>query len=817
MRIESIFLKNYELISLSGIKEISVNFTTKIALVLGRNGCGKSSFLRECSPLPAHHSYYFEDGEKIICIEHNGNSYELFSFLNRNGKKGSVHTFVKNGVVILKEVNSTLQREKVIEEFGYTPQIHSLLLGDTNFTTMSTTSRREILQLISPLDLEYALNLYEKIKDKVREKQTIVNHLVGKVSTSSSSLAKLEVPLDLDFITKDIEEQLTLLLSYTSKDYNVSDIEDKLNHIKNIFASIPKRFKSKDDIQYLNVTVSSIEELLGIIGGYQGQISSLQNEIIFLSEKIENLSSAISSVTETSLSKDEIKEKMYALKNRIDSLPEYPREDIPKFNMYKEALLELEQLLKNTYSSLASSQIYDNESISSNSEELISLRNKIHNLQFSLEENIKHLNHLALDDVTCPNCKLKLTLKGENKEERSQFLSSLISDQSDALNTLNKRYKEVEDIEKDIEFYKVTLEKLIRYKASSILPQDFWHLLKTPKQMLISKQNTFYTIAGYAELINQYLLKIDLEKEYQRYNTALKSFDILGTSSEGILDGYTLRLDLLLSKKQELEKELNNATAYLKHIQKYQENAEYIFNQAQVYDRLLQDLSNGLIYKHAKARQSSLFTELGKFNNLKQQRELILFQKKELEIELQEQRLELEAFILLEKELSNKKGLIAEQMNMFMDFFVNSMNSIINEVWQYPLNIKPCETKDDSINYLFPVHSGSIISSDVADTSTSQSGIINLAFVMVVRQQLGLIDYPLYMDETGSGYDEHHRTGLLSQIKEIIHGRRCSQLFIINHYSEIYSGLPKSDVIVLDPLNITVPKTYNTGVTIKYE
>ena len=98
--------------------------------------------------------------------------------------------------------------------------------------------------------------------------------------------------------------------------------------------------------------------------------------------------------------------------------------------------------------------------------------------------------------------------------------------------------------------------------------------------------------------------------------------------------------------------------------------------------------------------------------------------------------------------------------------------------------------------------------------SLGQKEIVNLAFVLVMRQYLNITDYPIYLDEPGNGFDHAHKTELMKFIKMLIDTNQCSQIFMINHYSDWHGGLSNNETVVLDSRNIVVPNPSNQNVKI---
>jgi len=84
----------------------------------------------------------------------------------------------------------------------------------------------------------------------------------------------------------------------------------------------------------------------------------------------------------------------------------------------------------------------------------------------------------------------------------------------------------------------------------------------------------------------------------------------------------------------------------------------------------------------------------------------------------------------------------------------------------------------------------------------------------VVMKFLKLHDMPLYLDEFGSTFDEQHRQNLIPFVNRMLELGQVEQIFFISHFNSTHGAFNQAEVCVLDPTNITVPKTYNQHVTL---
>ena len=77
MIIKKLILSGYNRLLNTGISEINIVPQNKITLIIGTNGSGKSSLLKELTPLPAISQEYSKTGFKYVEIEHDNKFFNL--------------------------------------------------------------------------------------------------------------------------------------------------------------------------------------------------------------------------------------------------------------------------------------------------------------------------------------------------------------------------------------------------------------------------------------------------------------------------------------------------------------------------------------------------------------------------------------------------------------------------------------------------------------------------------------------------------------------------------------------------------------------
>jgi hypothetical protein len=160
------------------------------------------------------------------------------------------------------------------------------------------------------------------------------------------------------------------------------------------------------------------------------------------------------------------------------------------------------------------------------------------------------------------------------------------------------------------------------------------------------------------------------------------------------------------------------------------------------------------------------------------------------------------------KAMSPTEGLIARGLVGFMNHFLAHVNGVIARVWSYPLEVLPISLEGETdVDYKFPikVNNGRAIA-DVSLGSTAIMEVIDFAFMVTAMKFLRMDDYPLYLDELGTGMDHVHRESIFRAIHDLVDSGNHSQVFMVSHYESCYGCLANTDITVLCSKNIALPK-----------
>ena len=817
MRIKTIYLKGYRLLTLKDIESIEITITNKMVLVLGTNGSGKSAMLKEMNPFPSSESNYREGGIKKICLEHNDSEYEFISYLN----PGSKHTFIKNGVVLHEKVNTSLQRDLIIREFGYTQIIHKILIGETLFTSMNPQARRDILTMISPVDLKYGIALHKLIKENLRDVNGAIKHLNTKRTDNKLKLENLNIPDNLETERTELESKLNKAVPFTtSKLPSLFNLFDEIESDYNKLISISQRASKYKTMHVEEKWITSIEDLNEYIGICAGNTTSTQNKINSLIKDINDIQNIVNPVTDGQIYVNDVETRLLELSKLIDNEDSSDYKPLVENNHdnYLNAFHILRNELENIYAGLPENCRFLNriekEEILNKQKALLLEINIGENKVMTLENKIEHFNKDQQSTI-CPRCSFVFSINRDNIDETIKTHENKLKDIKEELDNNRKTLEQINEKVLDVNNQNTISSVIVNLKRTLQLPLDFWDKFETVNDILNSRNNVIFYIHTWVTNINIGKKRKELEIEF---NTCKQIKDMHGKygSQLGVkLNALNNELDEEMDKLYLFKEKTGRAKQLLKSITYYKS----LTNQA---DDVISGLNekfilaiNSAIQQDAKINCDIIYKKLADSHSLITKRNNLKNSSIEMSNEYDELVADQLCWSILEEQLSPIKGMIADQMLGFIQNFFGNMAMICQAVWSYKLEIKMCSMDDGVLSYYFPFTVNNENVPDISDGSKSQRDILNISFAIAMRKYLNMEMFPLYFDESDANFDDEHRARMLSFIKSLIETDQCSQVFMVNHYA-IFDSLTNVDIIVLSTDNIVVPDEYNQNVKITY-
>jgi prefoldin subunit 5 len=814
MVIDSIYLKGYKPLVLNNVNSIQIAFKSVLTLILGTNGCGKSFLLKELTPLPATPVMFMDKGEKHIHISYGGNSYVLSSYVGKSAK----HTFVKNGEVLHSLATTRVHTQRVIEEFNYTNNIHKLLIGDMMFTQMSPQERKDILTLINPLSLNYALAFHDDLKEQIRDTKVILKHITIKNASAKTKLKELDLPDNLTEVKSDIESEISDMLPFS-----VIDVKREggmpLSEMLYQADQYRKQFAKKYDNRRVPVeNINSIEDLRDYIDSLDKDLAVTQSEINTLANELYSLNEVSAELANSEMSKVELETKVkhftFELKHdyQIAAL---------HFNDHLRLISGLEHIetsLNEMYGWIPDEYISveDRPTIRTRHTNVISNNSHLLKKLDGLTEKLGHYNDPDLM-VGCPKCDFVFSKSGEDVEVIKSRLKRQIQETEFKL----KEFPEL------IETYSVLVERisiienaeqlLLKLKRSTHECFNFWTMFNDDSDILFKRDITIGKLHGYILDVKYSYEKSCIETELEQCNKVLKLYDLHGNKASIRICALTNTLEVKRKHLSKIQNQLHECKSLHKYIGYFQ-NISKSYDELQVAIKAnVLDTIDRSIKNKSSRRLSSLYGKLGELNESANMLNHLTSAIEELDVEQHQLSEKLKSLLTAEELISPNKGFIASQMKGFITNYISRINKVSNQVWTYQLELSPCSLNNGVLNYVFPLSVKGTIVPDIVETSKSQEEMVNLSFTMVMRDFLNLGQYPLYFDETGAKFDDTHRHNLINYMKSLIASGKCSQMFFINHYDSVFSAFRNTNTVVLDAANVTVSQPYNQNVTFNEE
>lgn len=827
-----LILKDYIPLVKKNVTYIELNTNDIFNIILGRNGFGKTSVLRQLTVYPPDNADFLPGGYKE---SHHVIGKDTYILKSTTGKS-SEHHFIHNGKNLNEGNTLLVQRELVKIHFGITPNINNIITGlDVRdlFTTLSTARRKEFLMAVNPNDTSYALKVFEKLKSNL-------NAIKGGLKTQRQRLVVEEGRLSqlASMDSSKLQEEIDLLDDQIK---NALIIHGQLQHVEHTDIT-PLKNEIANIISFLlgvNVSVKHPKSIL--LQQKERCVSTLD----YYKTKEVRLSTMLTEMA-TQLAGHDTNNNLDSYKSRLDNINKMLEENDQRWESIKYKLdsnkemfhpwVNLDEYGKREFAQITTELIWQIQAVNravdpeitstkyqwvqKNLEETTAERNGVKSKIDELRHTLNHYN--KAEAVDCPKCdhQFKLGFEKFNPEQIQGQLTVLDA----RLTELNASIMKRTDYINDNQGWYESMATLTRYAKNNEEIGPI--ILKTVKEYGVGKRDTS-VLTDLIRAMGEYVETSDLglrlreEKESVEKQIAfLESADI----------------ETMLKRAEYVERELGSVqrsiTRTLKEMRAIDDQLDTIILDIQRRDRLqiltgeLEEvLTRNGQYKikqrveqaidELTPRKSQLISNLIRSESLNSVIQSIKDNIADLE------RREKHTALLMDG-LSPVKGLIGYFMNDFLKSVIANMNAIIQPIWTGRLQVLNCSTsssdEDVDLNYQFPVFSGNKDkpNKDVAFCSGGEREIINFAFRIVILRYLGeRCGIPLMMDEVGVAFDELHRGRFCAYVAEQLRLDKLPQVFMISHYINQYGVFNNSNVIALNTEGLTVPVKVNQKAIIR--
>lgn len=823
MIIEKLVLYRYIRLLYTGIERFEYTPTSPYQLIIGTNGSGKSSVIAETSPLPAARQDFLAGGYKHVWLSHDNHQYELISDFTT----GSKHTFIRDGVVLLKDGNQTVQTELVQQYLNYDQALHNVITGEkrNRFTNMSPAQRQQWITRISNTDVSYGIGVFTRVSKGLRDTTAVREHIERRLNAEYNNVIDADqlqaLQTRISGLSQHVTEVMVLSNNSVAEPHVYEDQIEKglqeLNRLVHsevfsqdlrVLAGYGSARELEDKLRIATNTLEYTESRLNDKRKDYTTIEDLLNQVLEADNKEDNLKAEYKTLNEQLT-----KEFLQQLEFR------FPETD---YRVLLNKVKDIEVNLRGALTELPTNanRYYSRVLLAERQKEIDSLTVQRSMLSNELERHQRRLECVEhTDEQSCPKCQHRwIPGYTEQDIQNTKAAKARVVEQINEIDpVLFKAREYVEECLNYWDCYRKVMTQITYYPELQLLQES-----------LLQDDLIFESPNGAVNLFNRWLRELtylakrtDLEERIYTLKCTLERIEAIrqgGTSDVYSKQAKNLEIEIqdltnvLLNAKEERNK-LRRLVALSNQLESVKTNIEGITKKLE--ENLMTyavSLKAAAVREEITIRQTELAALSIELTEKSSARDVV----KSLEAD-RDKALEKEELLkILVSEISPKTGLVADQLICSVDDLINQMNEFISSIWTYDMTIESCDIEDGDLDYKFPVNIREYDRpvSDISKLSTGQADITNFTMILATYSFLGLKEMPLFLDELGATFDPKHRMRLVNFLKRLIDFGYVSQIFYISHNPEIYNTLTNAEVCIMDPANVVEIEGANQHVVI---
>lgn len=799
MRIDYILLKNFKCMPFYSSSTFEHTFTSKMSLIKGINGAGKSSFLNELTPLPSDKSLFYKDGYKEIHITHNNNQYKLVS----DFRSGQSFSFICNDEELNQSGNVTTQKELVYRHFGINSTIHEILIGRDTISNMSLVNRKKLFNSITHLNIDKLLDVYNDFKEEHKNLLLLIKTNTSLLLAEENKLIDSNHLNNLLEQQKSIREYIDFFLSFREeliRNEESGSLDSLYSNFKALYDKIDSALTryyiyvtgySKNDIHAfkakMDVVNFKLNELYKTLEKKQQEITILQlnkendlNSLVSKSEEIkkhiETLTSSLSILKDINVDLTAIKNDIYKLEvSLVSVLREIPINENRKYS-------------KESYEKLLQEK-----------NELLEKLNKLILREIEVSKELEHLK-LHTKELVCPSCEYKwIPSEVENSIQNLDIeLKELLKNKLTIQSRLKENEKELIEMNEYFTLYKQYAS--LRNATLSTL-KSFWTIVD--REEYIFKNPT--EIINLLKTLNMDVIHIEnILNLNNQYKDITNSIDVMKSIKSESIESISREIEEIEESIFQLNLDKNKYNQYIANAELSTRVVNSLNSFLNALESARSDLQKGNVGYTVSVIINDVESELDKlriqligiekeimnYNNIK-----YTIDKYRAQIDELNKKLNVVGYIL--EEMSPKSGFIARSIGSFLNVIISNMNKVIESIWEYDMKLEPIKIDEEVLNYKFKVNvEDKLIINDINTISSGMKEIVNLSFKLVIYKLLGLDGYPIYLDELAANLDSTHSDKMLQFVNMVCTSGNYSQVFAITH-KENYGYIKDMECIEL--------------------
>lgn len=829
---ESLTLKKCKRYNVSKVDELVINFIENTLVILGTNGSGKSTTVSMMNIYPPNKTSFHDNGYWGLVIVRDGIRYLLAAdFSIRKSYQFIVNYGSPNATNLNASGIITVQQKLTQEHFGISEVMMSLVLGKIKLYDLGPTQRKDIIQLISGLDMTYATALFKRLSTGYRDARGTYRNIRTDMFKTIDEFNKFKDENDISDV--GMQEKYDVLLNDVNKlmlsfDGNLPGIRQALTEVESInndiahlgkqFNGRAREFKRKYNklsetsvLQYKTTTLKNTilslstsltdaadevarleQELKSVAVNDVGLVQDSINELESFIEKEDKLLNGYITTNITIHDLDELEDASSNLKMMLNKLPENPKGELKRSDLPK---IEQER------------------------NDIRIEYNNVSNRIRADKERLSELLDKKAEEVKCTSC--FVTFKPYYTEEAENEIRSALEKASELKEVLEEKLKTAMGRCNLLGQYTQAVNTVIDYTTHTAAARSIFAyvyketaLIGTPNDliMLVDLYVKLSTAMHKKDLYKGELVKLKYQLELNSQDTKYKRVTL-----ESNLNDAVQQVSIFSDELEQLNVELRDIQTKLVAQSSLRELSKELSSKLDAYDHIVSNLPNISENSFIKSKLNAMQAELAKLSTTKDRsnelsRTITIYENKLRELDSS-----VDVLSNLVKATSPTEGIIANQLLVFIDKLMQQVNNVVNSIYTYPLYILPPNVDASELDYKFPVISSGtdeIDTDDIANLSDGQKYVVNLAFRIVAIQRLGLMDFPLFLDEPTAHQDPAHVKTLRDYVKTLMDNRLFNGLVLIDHAAGEEDAFSNADFLVLEGSNITPPQNANKNVTL---
>lgn len=855
MKILKLTLKNFSAVkNAMGFNELTIDFSktqNKICLLIGPNGCGKTTILSMLHPFADlgnldvrnGNSLILEnkEGYKEIQIRRNNDIYTIKHYYTpHKDKNHSVKSYImKNDVELNVNGNVTSFKEYVREELQIESDYLKLIRLGSNVTSLidlSATERKNFMSKILD-DIGVFLERYKAVNNKLRQLDEMISHTVDKINRIGI-LDKEEYIREIESLRSYIENLEKEYLQENNKltlyKNTIEEIEDHEN-LRDNLSSITKKYtkmlgilERKNQIESFEVEFydKKIRELENLINANNNEYGSntaiIQNSLQYLNTLTEQLRTyQVQMIKENESEKelermeDNLKKLRLRMREYEDNLGEfsvpYSKKEFEDFLLF---LKNTQQILRRTYE-FGKPPIQRVVELMKNKKNVI---NYINSHLIDLDESRDDRTPLFLSTIASRFMFGKEDIVIECKDECAA--KTLFMQIQNLLRDSN-----VEDKNEDSSFYHdmefvynnliSIVPRFTEYKdIISVLPDDI------KKDFMLEN---IYTHIGNLEpifnekkfnellsMITEYDNYLKLKETYEVEELTLKKFAGLSTNSyiktqlettEEYVNDTKDKITKLKERNLLIQEENDEYKKTLEVCLEIKETIEHFQEIKSLYERYTKEYE---IYKETREKIANTEIQITRLklnidnSNAQLQKKIVdLSQYESLSKELTKMNSVYDDMTYVKESLSSKQGIPLR----FIGNYLNNTEDITNELLDIAYDGRIFIDKFDisATEFSIPFYNKGVKLADVKYASQGELSFLSIALSFALSSQ-ALSKYNIMLlDEVDGPLDIRNREKFIKILENQIDRIKSEQNFLITH-NAMFSSYPV-DIIDLSFTN----------------